>query len=402
VNTACEDAPFSHTHAIEHALAPDYPTLRRLPNRRALIAHPRYPRWKREIDRVMTNVEHGVHADPRPPSAERLRVAAWNIRRGAQFEALVDALTGNEDLRDADVLLLTEVDHGMARSGYRHVARDLAAALRMHYAFGASYVVLGDDFLENEDGHENELALAGNAILSRYPLVWTENVDLPELKDKFSSRREKRLGKKRGIMAGIELPSGSLTLAGCHLDSNASPRQRADQVDFLLRRAEDRGRRVLLGGDFNTTTYDASGFGALMRDLGHKAVHHGFDGTLRGYMTPDATYEAPLFEVLARHGLHTEGFNDRSEGTFVYDMRDPYAIAKLYHRVGRVLTWALKRRLRPFGGICAAKLDWFAGRGIEPLDARVVPIPHDEGPPPSDHRAIAVDIAVDIGVDVAR
>ena len=219
VSTVREDVPFSYTHAIEHALAPDYPTLRRLPNRRALIAHPRYPRWKRDLDRVLTNVEHGVHADPRPPSAERLRVAAWNIRRGTRFDALVDALRGNEDLREADVLLLTEVDHGMARSGYRHVARDLAAALRMHYAFGASYVVLGDDFLENEAGQENEMALAGNAILSRYPLLWTENVDLPELKDKFSSRREKRLGKKRAIMAGVELPSGPLTFVTIHFDA---------------------------------------------------------------------------------------------------------------------------------------------------------------------------------------
>lgn len=384
--------PFCRDEPIIHGLAPDYAVLRSIRTRSELMAHPRYPIWKQELDRVLPAIEQGTHGEPRPPSESRLRVAAWNIQRGARFEALIETLAANEMLREADVLFLEEVDNGMARSGHRNVARELAASLHMHYGFGVSYLVLGDDLLENAAGEENTLALAGNAMLSKHPFRWLENVDLPEIKDKFSSRSEKRLGKKRALMAGIDLPSGPLVLACCHLDSNASPAQRALQADFLLQRAFARGDRVLLGGDLNTTTYNASGFGPLMFDLVHKFFHQGFDGTVRGYMKPEESYEKPLFRVLEAHGMTTAGFNDRDVGTFVYDMSDPYTIEKLHVRVGRSLTWLLDWRLRPYGGVCPAKLDWFAGRGIDPLGAWVVEPARIGGIPASDHACIVVDL----------
>ena len=102
-------------------------------------------------------------------------------------------------LRTADVLMLSEVDNGLGRSHNRNVARELADALGMSYAFAVSYVTLEDDHLENPEGRENTLALAGSAILSRAPIRRVINADLPELRDKFSSS-EKRLGKKRAVI----------------------------------------------------------------------------------------------------------------------------------------------------------------------------------------------------------
>src|SRR5437660_1181902 len=97
--------------------------------------------------------------------------------------------------------------------------------------------------------------LDGTAILSKLPIARVVNADLPELRDKFSSS-EKRLGKKRALVA--ELDAGAPLVVACgHLDSNASPAQRALQLGALLACAESFGReRVLVGGDFNTTTYD--------------------------------------------------------------------------------------------------------------------------------------------------
>jgi endonuclease/exonuclease/phosphatase family metal-dependent hydrolase len=383
---------FSSLSPITHALSPHYAALRRLKDRRALAASPLYPQIEPELARILGGVELGVHRAPAPRGEGPLRVLSWNIQRGARLPELLAALSSDPTLSRADVLLLSEVDCGMARSGNRHVARELAAALRMHYAFAVSYLVLGDDLLENPEGGENTLALAGQAILSRLPLLRVENVDLPELKDKFSSRREKRLGKKCAILAEVETQSGSLALAGCHLDSNASPRQRAEMAEALLKTARARGPRVLVGGDLNSTTYDASKTGALLRDVAHKFFVTGFNATVDGYMIPELGYERPLFEAIARNGFTIEGFNDRSRGTFVYDMNHPYTQAKLKMKVGRFLTWALRRRLRRWNGLVQARLDWFAGLGVRPISAAVIAPTGADGLPLSDHAAITVDL----------
>jgi len=197
--------------------------------------------WARiggDVERVTAAVENVAHAAARP-LGERVRVAAWNIQRGRRFHEIVRALRDEPLLASADVLLLAEVDCGMARSGNRHVARELAAALGMSYAFGVSYLVLEDDWGENPDGASNQLALAGAAVLARAPILAVENVDVPELRDKFSSS-EKRLGKKRALVVRLGGARRPLTVAACHLDSNASPRGRltsTSSVNYLSNEA---------------------------------------------------------------------------------------------------------------------------------------------------------------------
>jgi len=320
-------------------------------------------------------------------------VVSWNIMRGAHFEALCAALTDEPTLAAADVLLLCEVDQGMARSGNRLVARELAERLGMHFAFGASYLALEDDVDDGGARPENSLALAGNAVLSRLPLGRVENVDLPELRDKFSSR-EKRLGKKRALLAELLHPRGPLTVAACHLDSTASPAQRARQLGFLLDRADALGcARLLVGGDLNTSTYDHSGGAALARDLFHKFFAVGFRRTIERYMTPQDHQERPVFAAFAAHGLSVAGFNDPGRGSFAYDLNSPYAIAKARQAVGPLLASLLRYKLRPWGGVVPARLDWFAGRGLTPTAARVVDLPPTaDGSPISDHSPIVVDL----------
>lgn len=387
---------------LTHDLARHYDALRALRNRRQLLKSPLYADIKDELARVLSGVERGVHPHPQPPAAtdgKPVRVVAWNIQRGQHFDGLLAALRDRPELAQVDVLLLSEVDCGMGRSGNRHVAAELASALGMHYAFGVSYLVLGDDFLENPEGRPNTQALAGAAVLSRWPLGRVENVDMPELRDKFSSRREKRLGKKRALLAEVLLPEGPLVCAACHLDSNAGPRGRARQLETLLTRAlafaasGEGDSRLLIGGDLNTTTYDASSPLALLRDLLHKLFFTGFNRTVEGYMCPELGYDRPLFDVLARYGFSIEDFNDRSLGTYWYDVMSPYAVQKLHSKVGRWPTALLQRRLRPWNGVVPARLDWFAGRGIRPVGSAVIDLRRQGEPPISDHSPISVDIA---------
>ncbi len=385
---------FSELNEIRHGLQPHYETLRAIPSRQKLLSSPLYADISSQLEPLLCGVEKGSHASPSPPGlpGEVLRVVAWNIQRGRRLAAITEALRTDPVLARADVLLLSEVDNGMGRSGNHHVARELAASLRMHYAFGVSYLVLGDDVLENEEGASNTLALAGSAVLSRWPMGATKNLDLPELKDKFSSKSEKRLGKKRALAAEIRLPSGPLWVSTCHLDSNASPMQRSRQLSKLLSEVSAQGTRHLVGGDFNTTTYDASGPGALLLDLLHKLFFTGFNATVDGYMTPEDSYEQPIFAVLAELGFAHAGLNDRSTGTYFYDVASPYEEAKLFDKVGRLATRWLQRRLRPWNGCVPARLDWFVGKNVSPQTSGVIEVKRQEGIPASDHRPIFVDL----------
>ncbi len=92
-------------------------------------------------------------------------------------------------LQSADVLVLNELDWGMKRSDYRAVVKDLAAALKMNWAYGVEFVevdpkVLGTQSFANVENETERkeleelfstdkarlLGLHGTAILSRYPL----------------------------------------------------------------------------------------------------------------------------------------------------------------------------------------------------------------------------------------
>ncbi len=383
-------APFSVQQHLEHSLAPHYAALRALPDRRALLQSVLYPTIRDELDRVLGGLEVAQHRSARARSRHGLRVLAWNIQRGAQLDRLRGALANDPSLA-ADVILLSEVDLGMGRSGNRHVARELAEALGMSYVFGVSYLVLGDDVGENPDGVANAQALAGCAVLSRLPITAAANVDLPELRDKFRGR-EKRLGKKRALAIEVMTAEGPLPIGGCHLDSNASPRQRAEQLAALIDRLPP--GPALIGGDLNTSTYDASSTAALARDLVHKLVATGFSATIAGYMTPGKVYERPLFELLAERGFTVDAFNNRAVGTFFYDLRNRTTIEKVRNRVGAPLTWLVQRLLRPWNGVVPARLDWFAGRDLDVRRAFVAEAARGPDEPPlSDHSAVGVELA---------
>lgn len=372
---------------MNHGLTPYFDELRAIKTRKQLLKSPLWQKIGGEVETVLDGLEV-VDAPDARPLAETFRVAAWNIQRGMNLDAQIAVLRDHPELSRADVLLLSEVDNGMGRSNNRHVARELAAALGMGYAFAVSYVALEDDFGENAQGLPSTLALAGNAILSRAPFVKAVNADVPAVRDKFSSS-EKRLGRKRAAVAQIQHVHGPVTFAQAHLDSNADAAQRTIQLAAILDEAEKLGGPILLGGDLNTTTYQYSSTFRLVRDLCHKLFVTGFAGTVDNYLTPEKRYEQPIFELLASRGMMVDGFNARGGGTVRYDFNTEYALQKVKKAVGGMMTRWLVRRLRPWNGVVAAHLDWFAGKGLAPRDPQVLRLPGH----PSDHDPIVVDLA---------
>ena len=392
---------FRRVESVQHEIQSHYRALRAIRTRKALERSALWAEIGGEVTRVLAGVERGDRAlptlpPPAPPGTRerRLRAVAWNIQRGARLDALRAGLAA-PPFDDADLFLLSEVDVGLGRSGNRNVARELAEALGMSYAFGVSYLALTDDFGDDAAGVENTLALSGAAVLSRYPIGRVENIDLPAIRDKFHSA-EKRLGKKRALLAEIALPDGPLVVAACHLDSNASPAQRARQLGGVLDSIDRSGvARALVGGDLNTSTYDASSSLALARDLLHKLLVTGFRATVEQYLTPEKHYERPVFDLLRARDFAVDGFNDRASGTYFYDLTDPYVLDRSQKFVGRLLTRLLVRLLRPWNGCVPARLDWFAGRNLTPTAATVErPRAGADGRPLSDHSAVVVDVTI--------
>jgi endonuclease/exonuclease/phosphatase family metal-dependent hydrolase len=282
---------------------------------------------------VISNAAAQGGIGPHRPTVDGLgpvvRVAQWNIERGLNFDLVRLALSDPDGfveaarqrggleaskqaqierqlhtLKEADIVVLNEVDLGMTRTGYREVARDLAQALGMNYAFGVEFVEvdrLNDLGLEKvrledpalEQRMRQDLApdparykgLEGNAILSRYPIEKARIFRLPVCHDWYHAEkaaisrlekgkrgaahkiflerieREVRQGGRMALIADVripELPEGAVTVVGVHLENKCKPGCRAKQMDALLARIQETDNPVIVAGDFNTSGGDAA------------------------------------------------------------------------------------------------------------------------------------------------
>ncbi|SHG66346.1 Metal-dependent hydrolase, endonuclease/exonuclease/phosphatase family [Kaistia soli DSM 19436] len=286
-----------------------------------------------------------------PPSGLRsgtsLRVAAWNAERlkHAGASAALVASTG------ADILLLTETDNGMARSGNRHTTADLAAALGMGYVFGVEFVELGlGDDRERlwHRGETNRVGFHGNALLSRLPIADAALIRLDDgavwWLDALKGQR--RLGWRMAIAARVETAAGPLLAVVVHLESKSDPADRASQVARLITAIEAfaEGMPVVIGGDFNT-----------------KALP---PGTLGPDLDPAA--HEPLFALMAAAGFDWREANTADASQRQLPDGKP---APPFHR-----------------------LDWLFTRGLDPLDPATVPATDAKGDAISDHDLIVANV----------
>lgn len=403
MTTAILETPASAAiDLLQHALHEHFPAIAATGSTPALLASPLYAQLKPEITRVLDTIAQENYAPALPTLrvGPSVRAVAWNIERGARFEGIVRELQENPHLQEADVLLLTELDYGMARSANRCVPRELAQELGMNYAFATCYINLekGNGWDVRVAG-ENSLGLHGNAILSRWPLRNAQIIRLPNGKDKMRGP-EKRLGSQAAVVADIAHPSGTFRAASVHLDAHSSQKFRQDQMQLVLDHIEKMqpvDLPVVIGGDWNTATYDSSkavysilGFWRrCMMGVSHVMKHH--------YLEPERWFERGLFRTLERYGYAYRDLNQPQAGTLHYDMKDLAANTNMRDWVPDWCFWFINRALEPHDGICSLKLDWFTGRGLQ-VDAtqppRVVGKLRDEAGPLSDHDALTLHFQV--------
>jgi endonuclease/exonuclease/phosphatase family metal-dependent hydrolase len=308
---------------------------------------------------------HEVEARPAPrPVAVRnpARIAFWNAERLKYLDASIAALAG----LDADALMLCEVDLGMARTGNRHTIAELAGALGAGHVFGTEFVELGLGDLREQAWHAgqaNRDGLHGGGFVARTEL------SRPALSRLEVSGRwfdgvfhERRVGGRIAMLAEIEIGGRRVLLASAHYESHTGPEDRLAQTAVMLDDidAHAPGLPVLIGGDFNTSTFEL----AEKRDAGHVAAALAADP--RRLIAP-MPYE-PMFDLLRRRGYDWENCNAMGQGT---------------------------QRTRPDGTPAPpfGKIDWMFARGLRCTDAATLPAVDGQGVAISDHEILAVTIA---------
>jgi len=343
--------------------------------------------------------EPRVSLDPSacPRLKSFVRVAAWNIECGERFDGIVHTLNTDPVLRFADVILLSEVDSGMARSGNHSVAFELGREIGAHAIYGVEYLEMSAP--EPSDGlhQDNTAALHGNAILTRYPFARPRLIRLPRCENNFESR-QKRLGGRLGLIVDLEAGTMQMFAATTHLDVVNAPSCRQKQLRGLLQYLGPGSPPGIVGGDFNTHTFSRGTTMKAFRNLARLLVDP--DGVTRSLLRPHRL--EPALGDLELFGFRLQGFNDGLHTCRVDD-------AQLLESSG--LPVLLKRLVRRrFGREAVSldfRLDWLAGRRLKPLEsgeivdpltgvpsisARTITGLEYSGRPVSDHNPIIADV----------
>ena len=388
-NTAAGEA-----YSEAEKLLPMITPLALLRNMTEVRADSLYRSFAPRIEGLLSRIHQ---SDFRPVDASagtRYRTVAWNVERGTRLEQQIDALQRDPRLANCDLLLVTEADAGMARSGNRMVAEELARALGMAQVFAPCYLALGKGSgVERDAMGANRFGLHGNALLSRYPIRGARALALPNGIDKMA-HREKRLGRQVAVMATVDFPGRPVQAVSLHLDAQSTQRHRYQQMRVVLDQL-DPSMPAVIGGDWNTSTYDSSH--AAWAILGFwRRVFMGVDHVIRNhYLHPDRWFERDLFRLLEKHGLDYRSANVRAAPTVHYDITDIRARRNLNEWVPEWCFAFIQWSLRNHGGRCPLKLDWFAVRGLRAENPTVADdLSRAYGEPLSDHYPIAFDLVV--------
>ncbi|MEM6711599.1 MAG: endonuclease/exonuclease/phosphatase family protein [Pseudomonadota bacterium] len=269
-----------------------------------------------------------------------VRVIAWNLER-CYFPHESATLIGKQD---ADVVLLSEVDKGMARTGQRHTTAEIADILGMRYTYGVEFHELdlgGPSELPFCQDDHNRDGWHGNALLSKAPFKRLQLIRLDDhghwfTDDAGSDPRQPRVGGRIAIAAVIDVSGNNVCFVTTHLESNAKVSDRDAQMRTLIKAVEifAPATPVIIGGDLNT-----------------------------GNHLPSLDWQdETLFQTARSYGYHWDA---NADGTTTR----PSMISK--------------------NPPARMKLDWFCARGVDASEAVIVPALAPNDQPLSDHEMIA-------------
>ena len=168
----------------------------------------------------------GNYAKIRPDFDDSIKVVTWNISYSKQIDEAINTLAEVEALRDADILLLQEMD----ANGADQIAKTLA----YDYVYYPASI------------HRRHGKEFGEAILSKWPILSHSKIVLP---NSLPVINQTRIAVKANILVdGVEI-----SVYNTHLETVWMLQVWGDtQVDHLAKIMGAEDGWLIVGGDFNT------------------------------------------------------------------------------------------------------------------------------------------------------
>ena len=199
-----------------------------------------------------------------------LKVVELNAERGRKWMQ-----ASNLDIvREADVVILNEMDIGMARSDNQHTTRLMAHYLKMNYAWGLEFVELTQG-TKKDRWYANKApdfrGLHGNAILSKC-ILSDATIFRDPVGQYFSSKKqglnangtEKRLGGRMGLFARIIVDGKETVVGSVHKQAHGH-----EQVKAYIG-----NRKAVVAGDEAHQYCDKIGLQNIVSEVGGKKQHY--------------------------------------------------------------------------------------------------------------------------------
>ena len=311
---------------------------------------------------VFREIEKACPLPKREGLTGSARLVFWNVERLRHL----DAIAGHLQDHTPDVILLSEVDRGMARTGNTDRIAMLSERLGIGYLFAVEFVELdlGDVHEQRfHAGEENTDGLHGAATLSDVALHAPALIRIERRGNWYGlDRHEPRIGSTIALLAWVKLDDEMVLMANVHLESHETPASRGEDMQNLLTVIETLAPkgRVVIGGDFNTST-------------GSHGERHGDPAGWAARLAAEPMrllrpepYE-PLFSAAAALGYEWQSCNLPDQPTTRYPAGST----------------------RP-----PAKIDWVFTRNLKASDVALLPAVQCDGTPASDHEGLLLTIAL--------
>ncbi len=184
-------------------------------------------------------------------------MVSWNIQHGLEVEKAAAELAARDELRNADIILLQEMDE----LGTVRIAESLG--LDYVYATAGTHSQTGRNF--------------GNAVLSRWSMGEPDAALLPY---------KAAIGGHPRVVVGSTVSVGGMAVRACSVHTeipSLSSGKRLRQFEEIAAVTARRPRELLvLGGDFNTVTRRSiNALAARMASVGADRASAGAGTTLR-------------------------------------------------------------------------------------------------------------------------
>jgi len=257
----------------------------------------------------LNQVESGSFYTGPPPLNSTFILTSWNIGYGKNFQRVMEALTSH---LKSNIFLLQEVDKMTNRTRnkstkqYRNISKLMASVLKSKYLYGI-------EFQELKQDDKNRPAFTGQTILTRFPILSTQNFHFNYQPADWSrwplAITQRRNGGRSFLYSKIDIDGNILHLYNTHLESRANDNQRLRQINELINHYKENVHDtdpVIIAGDFNTKKGDDSPLINRLINLGFEDPFYKKNVNTNGKRHKDWVFSRQL--IIQRKKIHPHFF----------------------------------------------------------------------------------------------